>query len=212
MRACRRTSDLKHRASGAPQDMQTDIAKLEKQLRTVKQERNALAATLRQHGFLGKQSSNHAALASGHKQQQVQHRAQADLCRQTTQMTCSKGSDLGKRSDVIQPGGSAGIHQPAQEARSSELEATPSPGSNTANVSCYSHPHEARCLRDTSNVIASTSASPTAKSSAHPAPRGAQMSAPGAGSPMYFNQHANTADAMQARLHELEQLAQELLL
>lgn len=185
------------------------MADLEKQLRSVKQERNALAATLRQHGFLGKQNrSNNAFGASGHEEQQ--YKAQTDLCRQSAQMRCATDGDLASSGD-IQPSGSNSNHQPAQQARSENIRAAPSPASSETHASYNSHSHEASCLRDTTNVMATTSASPAVKSS-HPAAQVHQRSGFEAGSPMYADQQASQAHATQARLHELEQLAQELLL
>ena len=186
------TINLELSASYALQDMQADMAILEKQLRSVKQERNALAATLRQHGFLGKQSrSNNAFGASGHEQQQES--AQADLCRQSAQMSYTEHGGVGNSSDIIQPSGSNVKHQPAQEARSKDARATPSPALTATKASCNTHLREARCLRDTTNVVDTTLASPAGNLSSHPAGHVLQQSDFEAESPTYAGQQGSKA-------------------
>ena len=189
------------------QEMQSDRDKLEKMLRIVKQERNALAATLRQHGFLGKQSRSNCGLqASSHEQQQ--QKAQADTKKQGSQISCTKYGDLASNIDVVQASlDSPCSHGQAQEAN--DLRAVPSPELSAANASYSSHPCEARCLRDTTNATTSTVASPAAKSSFQSA---AHMHHHWSYRAKLSNSPAHEAQAMQARLHELEQMAQELLL
>lgn len=182
---------------------------MEKQLRTVKQERNALAATLRQHGFLGKQSRSNCALqASSHEQQQ--QKAQADLKRQGSQTSCTKYGDLVSNIDVVQASlDSLGSHHDGQAQQANDLRAVPSPELTAAIASHWSHPCEARCLRDTTNTTTSTVASPAAKSSSQSA---AHMHHHWSNQAALSNSPAHEAQAMQARLLELEQMAQELLL
>ena len=194
----------------ALQEMQGDKHNLEKQLRIVKQERNALAVTLRQHGFLGKQTRSDCAVqAATHAQQ----KAHTDVRRNSGQDSIgfAKYGDSDNSNDVIRPSlGSANSRQQAPEPN--DLKATPSPRLHAANASHVSHPWEARCLKDMTNVGTSTSTSPAAKSSTQQAAQMQQRSGSGAemaASPMHA---IRQAEAMQARLHGLEQLAKELLL
>lgn len=196
------------------QELQGDKNNLEKQLKTIKQERNALAATLRQHGFLGKQSRSSTAVQSSGCEQQQQQNAQADLCRQ--------GAYTGniKRVAVCESTtratlGSPGSHQQAHEAN--EPRAVPCSGSNAANASHIRHPCEARCLRDTTNATVSTAASPAAKSSSYAVAHMHQVHQSHhepemVTSSVHSIQDVHEAQAMQAKLFDLERLAQELLL
>ena len=181
----------------AMQNMQCDKENLEKQLRTVKQERNAFATALRQHGFLGRPGRNHSAAP-----------VPASYCQNKQEQAGL--SEAGELTDG-HAGSSHAADQPLAEASDISLpqqrsSATWSVQSNTggkAGVSRGDHAPETQCLRDLTNAVPS----PSQTSAAAQGLRHKVIS-----SPLAVDQRACNTSDLQAKLCELRQLAQDLLL
>ena len=188
------------------QELQCHKEGLERDLRVVKQERNALALTLRQHGFLGK--SGRSGLVPSHHQQQ----AHADL----------RSMQAAAKPDIDEHNNTSNLN-PSQSMPKSVIRHQSAPDSSRHMPLS---PAPARCaidlpqrgdLMDVTNTLASTPSSPAARSSthedaathkSHSAKSEARIFKP---SQHHFQQSGGT-QSVQARLHDMERLAQELLL
>ena len=188
---------------------------LEKQLKTVKQERNALATTLRQHGFLGKQCRSSTAVQPSTPDHQSKH-ILLGICRQATPADCITENH---------PAASELTANAADSHRRPHSSINVFPLQSSPQMQVDSDAAETNTLRDVTNVMPSSSTVSSAITSAHVAPHASPIDSiefigqtcqlaekqghisqqPSASS------HAST-QAMQARLHELKQLAQDLLL
>lgn len=202
------------------QDLQVEKERVEKQLRTMRQERNALAATLRQHGFLGKHSiSSAGAHAAQHIASPEQDTTQAVRHRQNEEMSqshecwsgdrsCSNGSPASQRSTAMPAGelrhGQEDTHLEQIPAQVAEHSPTHSSHSAKGFVSG---------LKDITNTAASRRASPGVEAK-FVTPNTAQRSWTSkehVSSPkgIAAQQHAET---VQAQLQRLEEMARMLLM
>ena len=190
--------------------MQSDKETLEKQLRTVKQERNALATTLRQHGFLGKQGRSSTGVQTSTPDHQPKH-ILPGICRQAVPAGCLTDNSLAASELTMSA---------ANSHRRKQGSVNVSPQQSSQGRQIPADAAEISSFRDVTNLMPSDLATSSANTSAYVAPQTSKFDRSellGQACHLvdrqdHIAQQPSEKQAMQARLHELEQLAQVLLL